>query len=207
MDGFIAIVDAIGGVTITIDETFTLEGVTFTPGTHTLSGIEAEKFVRERHSRSGGDIGRINAQRQFLAALFSEMKDLSASELTSLASVVMQNVTTDLSVGTALSLVQEILTMDTDNMSFYMLPGRPPPPITASRSGAPIRTSWRPSSTNISAPIPTSPRRKTCRLKRSRIPSITMTTTLPPSPISSKGTTGRGQCGLTVDRKEQNLWR
>src|SRR5699024_10159884 len=35
MDGFIAIVDAIGGVTITIDETFTLEGVTFTPGTHT----------------------------------------------------------------------------------------------------------------------------------------------------------------------------
>ncbi|HIR60230.1 MAG TPA: LCP family protein [Candidatus Faecivivens stercoravium] len=124
MDGFIAIVDAIGGVTITIDETFTLEGVTFTPGTHTLSGIEAEKFVRERHSRSGGDIGRINAQRQFLAALFSEMKDLSASELTSLASVVMQNVTTDLSVGTALSLVQEILTMDTDNMSFYMLPGQ-----------------------------------------------------------------------------------
>ena len=52
------------------------------------------------------------------------MKDLSASELTSLASVVMQNVTTDLSVGTALSLVQEILTMDTDNMSFYMLPGQ-----------------------------------------------------------------------------------
>lgn len=124
MDGFIAIVDAIGGVTIDIDETFTLEGVTFTPGTHTLSGIEAEKFVRERHSRSGGDIGRINAQRQFLAAMLSEMKTLSASELTSLASIVMQNVTTDLSVGTALSLVQEILKMDTDNMSFYMVPGQ-----------------------------------------------------------------------------------
>lgn len=124
MDGFIAIVDAIGGITIDIDETFTLEGVTFTPGTRTLSGIEAEKFVRERHNRQGGDIGRINAQRKFLAAMLSEMKTLSASELTSLASIVMQNVTTDLSVGTALSLVQEILKMDTDNMSFYMLPGQ-----------------------------------------------------------------------------------
>ncbi len=123
MNGFIKIVDAIGGVTIDIDEYFTLEGVTFSPGTHTLTGIEAEKFVRERHSRSGGDIGRINAQRKFLAALFQEMKDLSARELTSLASVVMQNVTTDLSVGTALSLVQEILGMDTDNLSFYTVPG------------------------------------------------------------------------------------
>ena len=123
MDGFIQIVDAIGGVPLTIDESFTLEGVSFSPGTHTLSGVEAEKFVRERHSRSGGDIGRIHAQRQFLAALFSKMKGLSTSELTSLASVVMNNVTTDLSVGTALSLVQEILKMDTDNMSFYTAPG------------------------------------------------------------------------------------
>lgn len=123
MNGFIKIVDAIGGVTIDIDEYFTLEGITFSPGTHTLSGIEAEKFVRERHSRSGGDIGRINAQRKFLAALFQEMKSLSAGELTSLASVVMQNVTTDLSVGTALSLVQEILKMNTDNLSFYTVPG------------------------------------------------------------------------------------
>ncbi len=123
MDGFIQIVDAVGGVTLDIDESFTLEGISFSPGTHTLSGVEAEKFVRERHSRSGGDIGRINAQRKFLAALFSKMKGLSTSELTSLASVVMQNVTTDLSVGTALSLVQEILKMDTDNMSFYTVPG------------------------------------------------------------------------------------
>jgi LCP family protein required for cell wall assembly len=123
MNGFIQIVDAIGGVTMDIDESFTLEGITFSPGTQTLSGIEAEKFVRERHSRSGGDIGRINAQRKFLAALFSEMKDLSASELTNLAPVIMQNVTTDLSVGTALSLVQEILDMDTSNMSFYTVDG------------------------------------------------------------------------------------
>jgi len=124
MNGFIKIIDAMGGVTIDIDESFTLEGISFSPGTHTLSGIEAEKFVRERHSRAGGDIGRMNAQRKFLAALFAEMKDLSLGELTSLASVVMDNVTTDLKVGTALSLVQEVLKMNTDNMSFYTMPGQ-----------------------------------------------------------------------------------
>ena len=122
MDGFIKIVDAIGGVPVTIDESFTLEGVSFSPGDYVLSGIQAEKF--ERHSRSGGDIGRINAQRQFLAGLFSKMKSLSGSELASLSSVVMENVSTDLSVGTALSLVQEILKMDTDNMGFHMVPGQ-----------------------------------------------------------------------------------
>ena len=123
MDGFINIVDAIGGVEMEITESFTLEGVTFSPGVQTLSGIEAEKFVRERHHRSGGDIGRINAQRAFLAAMLKEFKQLSMSELTSLVPILMQEVTTDLKVGTVLELMDTVMSIDTDNISFYTLPG------------------------------------------------------------------------------------
>lgn len=46
MDGFVSVIDAIGGVEINVQESFTLEGVTFKPGLQTLNGLQAEKFVR-----------------------------------------------------------------------------------------------------------------------------------------------------------------
>ena len=99
MDGFINIVDAIGGVEMEITESFTLEGVTFSPGVQTLSGIEAEKFVRERHHRSGGDIGRINAQRAFHAPLAGVMFALEeihkGFSVSLLISVMTASVTAD----------------------------------------------------------------------------------------------------------------
>lgn len=123
MDGFITIVDAIGGVEINIQESFTLEGVTFQPGVQTLNGIEAEKFVRERHSRPGSDIGRMNAQREFLAALFQKFKHLSMSQITALVPTVMENVTTDLDVKTVLSMVELVMGIEMEDISFHMVPG------------------------------------------------------------------------------------
>lgn len=123
MDGFINVVDAVGGVEINVQESFTLEGVTFRPGLQTLNGLQAEKFVRERYHRSGGDIGRINAQRQFLAAMFKKFKNLSMSETTRLVPILMNEVTTDLNVGTVLDLVGDVLKISTDDIAFYTLPG------------------------------------------------------------------------------------
>lgn len=123
MDGFINIVDVIGGVEINVQESFTLEGVTFYPGVQTLNGLQAEKFVRERYHRSGGDIGRLNAQRQFLAALFKKFKGISIGEVTNLVPILMKEVTTDLNVGTVLDLVKDVLNLDTDAIAFYTLPG------------------------------------------------------------------------------------
>lgn len=122
MDGFIHIVDAVGGVDINIQESFTLEGVTFTPGMNHLDGIEAEKFVRERYSR-GSDIGRLDAQRQFLSAMFKKFKSLSLDEITTLVPVVMEEVTTDLNVKTVLSLVEVMMQIDEDDISFFTVPG------------------------------------------------------------------------------------
>lgn len=122
MDGFITIIDAIGGVEINIQESFTLEGVTFQPGLQTLNGIEAEKFVRERHSR-GSDVGRMNAQREFLAALFQKFKSLSLGQITNLVPTVMENVTTDLDVKTVLSMIEVVMGIEMDDISFHMVPG------------------------------------------------------------------------------------
>ena len=123
MDGFMNIVDAVGGVEINVQESFTLEGVTFRPGLQTLNGLQAEKFVRERYNRSGGDIGRMKAQRQFLAAMFKKFTNISAGEVTKLVPIMMKEVTTDLNVGTVLDLVGDVLKLNTDAISFYTLPG------------------------------------------------------------------------------------
>ncbi len=122
MDGFVNAVDAIGGVEINVQESFTLEGVTINPGLQTLNGTQAEKFVRERHSR-GGDIGRINAQREFLAALLNKFKNLSMGQITSLVPTLMKEVTTDLTVNDVLTLAPQVLKLDTSQISFHMVPG------------------------------------------------------------------------------------
>ena len=105
-----------------MQESFTLEGVTFKPGLQTLNGLQAEKFVRERHSR-GGDIGRINAQREFLAALVNKFKHLSMGQISSLIPTLMQEVTTDLTVNDVLTLAPRVLSLDTSSMAFHMVPG------------------------------------------------------------------------------------
>ncbi len=122
MDGFVNAIDAIGGVEINVQESFTLEGVTIRPGVQTLNGTQAEKFVRERHSR-GGDIGRINAQREFLSALVKKFKNLSMGQISALAPTLMNEVTTDLTVNDVLTLAPQVLKLDTSNMAFHMVPG------------------------------------------------------------------------------------
>ena len=112
----------IGGVEINVQESFTLEGVTIRPGVQPLNGTQAEKFVRERHSR-GGDIGRINAQREFLSALVKKFKNLSMGQISALAPTLMNEVTTDLTVNDVLTLAPQVLKLDTSNMAFHMVPG------------------------------------------------------------------------------------
>ncbi len=122
MDGFVNLVDAIGGVEVDVKESFTLEGVTFKPGVQVLNGLKAEKFVRERYSR-GGDIGRINGQREFMAALIKKLKSLSVKEITSLAPTLMKNVTTDMNVKTILTFAEKARKLDMANIKFHMAAG------------------------------------------------------------------------------------
>lgn len=57
--GFEDIVDALGGVTVYCDESFsTFDGKYFEEGNVTLNGADALSFVRERYNVTGGDLGR-----------------------------------------------------------------------------------------------------------------------------------------------------
>ncbi|MEV5801139.1 LCP family protein [Streptomyces collinus] len=69
--GFAKIVDAVGGVEITIDKGFKDKdsGADFKSGKQTLNGEEALAFVRTRHAFASQDLQRTKNQQKFLAAL------------------------------------------------------------------------------------------------------------------------------------------
>ena len=73
--GFADIVDAVGGVTITIDKGFkdSYSGANFKAGKQTLNGEEALAFVRTRHAFATSDLQRTKNQQKFLAALAHEV--------------------------------------------------------------------------------------------------------------------------------------
>lgn len=73
-DGFEALTDELGGVTITVPETVrdSARGKTWEAGEHQMDGEEALLYVRQRYGLAGGDFDRIKRQQNFLRALMRQ---------------------------------------------------------------------------------------------------------------------------------------
>lgn len=76
IDGIPAIVNALGGVELTIPKDYTAIDPSFVEGAAvTLDGEKAERYVRYRDtSETGSNIGRMERQSQFIPALISKAK-------------------------------------------------------------------------------------------------------------------------------------
>ncbi|WP_407652679.1 LCP family protein [Amycolatopsis cynarae] len=79
--GFSEITKAIGGVDVCLKDNVndSYSGANFTKGRHTISGIEALEFVRQRHGLPRGDLDRVVRQQVFMAGM--AQKVLSAGTL------------------------------------------------------------------------------------------------------------------------------
>ena len=82
MDSIAAINDAVGGVTVTIEEDMTGTDPAFAAGaTLTLSGEQAESFVRARRSVGDGlNSSRMLRQEQYLNAYIEKAKQLASQD-------------------------------------------------------------------------------------------------------------------------------
>ena len=80
--GFRDITTAVGGVEVTIPETFRdpQQGITWEAGTQVLEGEEALSYVRTRHGLQRGDFDRIARQQNFLRSVMNKL--LSRGTLT-----------------------------------------------------------------------------------------------------------------------------
>lgn len=140
LDGFAAIVDAIGGVEMNVP--YRLEyhdskqglDIDLYPGQQTLNGKTAEQFVRFRSGFANADIGRGNAQKMFMTAFISSFKkNLKVSALRDIATAVSESLDTELTVNDMVYFAKSALSLDLSGVTMLTLPGAP---VTSANSGA-----------------------------------------------------------------------
>ncbi|MFD9335124.1 LCP family protein [Streptomyces sp. NPDC060028] len=130
--GFKGLVDALGGVTITLEKPMSgaKGGLKLDAGTHRLDGTDSLKFVRTRYGYGdGSDLGRIGLQQKFMMAMLSEIKKQDAfgspARLYKLADAGTKSLTTDSELGSLKGLsdfAQSMKGVDPDTMETIMLP-------------------------------------------------------------------------------------
>lgn len=121
MDAFDACINALGGVTITLDEDeakymnnyfskFDADGRVFEVGENLVDGWAAEVYVRTRHSNYGdNDYNRTNRQRQVVAQVLEKVKSMSVLELNKLVDELLPLVSTDMTNSDMTNYILEIL--------------------------------------------------------------------------------------------------
>ncbi len=132
LDGFAEIVDAIGGVPIDVPYDLKYSdpeqglNIDIKKGQQTLDGETAEQFVRFRSGFIEGDIGRVEAQKIFLAAFLRQLKaSFSLQNIPGLVSSVFDSILhTDISLADMIFFAKEVIGVDLENATFVTLPGR-----------------------------------------------------------------------------------
>lgn len=130
-EGFKNIVDAVGGVDVDVpinmnydDDSQNLH-IHLKKGMQHLDGSEAEQFVRYRKGWLEGDLGRLKAQKSFIAALADKLKSLSVLQLTTKVLPVLSepDFVTDLSTYEMLKLRSSASQVKLSDAEIYTMPG------------------------------------------------------------------------------------
>ena len=128
--GFRDIINALGGLDIDVPFDMEYEDpeqnlyIHLKAGPQHLNGEEAEQFVRFRKAYVTGDIGRISAQKIFLTALANQIKEnLSIGVIAETVQVLMNYVTTDLSVLDAVYYAKEAYNVPLSSIRYVTMPG------------------------------------------------------------------------------------
>ena len=129
-EGFKDLSSAVGGVEVTIPESFydPQQKIQWDSGTQTLEGKKALDYVRTRYGLAGGDFDRIKRQQNFMRSLMGKMLSsgvtTSPTKLTKTVSALTKNLTVDEGwSGTAMAkLALSLRGIRTDDVTFMTAP-------------------------------------------------------------------------------------
>ena len=133
LEGFPAIVNSVGPIRVFVpgpmyyDDPAQNLHIAIGEGWQELDGYAAEGFVRFRSDYVQGDLGRVNAQKIFMTAMYQKvvslLKNMEIGKITELAQVVAANVTTDMSVSDMVYFARSIMNIGMDNVTMMTIPG------------------------------------------------------------------------------------
>lgn len=125
--GFSEITQAVGGVPVCLNEPVhdKYSGADFPAGEQVLQGVDALRFVRQRHGLQNGDLDRVRRQQAFLAGLahqlFSSGTLTSPSRITSLVDALTRSVVLDENWD-LMSFATQVSTLTGDDIEFSTIP-------------------------------------------------------------------------------------
>ena len=129
LQGFVALVDAIGGVTFDVPIDMDYEDpyqdlyIHIPKGVQTLNGDTAMKVVRFRSGYASQDLGRMQTQQAFLkAAAKQTLTPSNLDKIDDFVKIFQTYVETDLTLGNLAWLGKEAISMGPDAISFSTLP-------------------------------------------------------------------------------------
>ena len=127
---FKTVVDKLGGVTMDVPFDMDYEdpaqglSIHLKQGVQTLSGEQAEGFVRFRYGYVDMDLGRMRAQQMFLSAFAKTALDAkNITKIPGIITAVFQNMKTDFTVNDMLARAAEALTLSLEDVRIFSLPG------------------------------------------------------------------------------------
>lgn len=138
-EGFIKLVDAIGGVTFNVpidmdyDDTHQDLHIHLKAGEQLLDGDKAEQLVRFRHNNDGtsypeeygdNDVGRMRTQREFMMAVIKQTAKVeNIFKLGEILDVAEENVITNINFDVAKDYIPYAVEFNTENLLTAVLPG------------------------------------------------------------------------------------
>ena len=128
---FRRVVDAIGGIEIELKTDLVLDAdgdtLVLKVGKNKIYGSDAEKFIRYRSGYAMGDLGRIDAQKIFLNALFGKLSNsLGLCEMIKLANEFQKEVITDVRLIDLIPIATAAFRSSQEKKAFYVtVPGEP----------------------------------------------------------------------------------
>ena len=139
-DALVEIVDTLGGVEINLSKPMHYSDpeqglyISLDAGRQILSGKKAEQFIRYRSGYADGDLGRLDAQKQFLCGLLASVrKKTDPLTVARLTAALIGKTDTNITPSEGLRLTEALLSMRAEDISLMTAPGEA---VTASKSGA-----------------------------------------------------------------------
>ncbi len=127
-EGFEKVIDALGGVDITLEEEMKVypnktDYVTLHAGLNHLDGETALKFMRNRKIYKEGDLGRVKAQRRIIHAMLEKVDGMSTGEALKVLTAAYGNFKTDMSLQEIRSFLAPIKKCGADSLHMFEMPG------------------------------------------------------------------------------------
>lgn len=147
-EGFKDLIDAVGGVDIYVDRSFTdasyptwddlYQTVSFEQGWHHMDGETALEYARSRHGNNGegSDFARAERQQKVILAVKDKVLSpgtlLNPGKLNKLIETFQENVQTNLTFWEMVKLARFAPDVNTENIHHYVLDSSPDSPLYAS---------------------------------------------------------------------------